>query len=363
MKKLKVLHIIWSTHTGGIERLVMQLWKLQQQDPSLEVALYAGQPGGTLWKEFEATGTVHQGLFRSGADVGIQKIRATARLFSQYDLLHYHSFHPATALAGIRSGARILYTEHGNFGFGRRLRLTDRINRHFLKIFLRKHCFYITFNSEFSMKTAGELYGLTGERMKVVYNGISDYRADTAPDQDICDFVAGHFTIGFIGRLSAVKRIDRLIEVARLLKTRIAFRMVIIGDGPLKAPLQTTVQETGLTHALLFAGNRTDVRRFYPLFDAFVLSSANEAFGLVVAEALYAGIPVFVFSDAGGPVEMIRQHEPENSCASPAEMAEKIYRLSLTGKIDTAVSRRKETAALFSLQKMETAFKTIYTSR
>lgn len=363
MKKLKVLHIIWSTQTGGIERLVMQLWKSQQQDPELEVALYAGQPGGTLWKEFEDTGTVHQGLFRNGADVGIQKIRATTRLFRQYDLLHFHSFHPATALAAVRSGARIIYTEHGNFGFGRRLQFTDRINRHFLKIFLRKHCSFITFNSEFSMKTAGELYGLTGQRMKVVYNGISDYRADNAPDPDISDFLKGTFAIGYIGRLSTVKRIDRLIEVALLLKTYMSFRMVIIGDGPLKANLRAAAAEAGLSNELLFAGNRTDVRRYYPLFNAFVLPSANEAFGLVVAEALYAGVPAFVFSDAGGPTEMIRRHEPGNIAISPAEMAQQLYRLSVTGQTDTAVKRRKETAALFNLQQMEVAFKNIYTSR
>lgn len=58
--KQRVLHIIWSTNTGGIERLVIQLWKEQQKDATLAADVYAGQPGGTLWQEFKQTGHVHE---------------------------------------------------------------------------------------------------------------------------------------------------------------------------------------------------------------------------------------------------------------------------------------------------------------
>jgi glycosyltransferase involved in cell wall biosynthesis len=110
----------------------------------------------------------------------------------------------------------------------------------------------------------------------------------------------------------------------------------------------------------MLAGKRADVRRFYPIFNAFVLPSANEAFGLVVAEALYAGIPCYVFNDAGGPVELISKHEPANICSNPSEMADELFQLSCRKPDENEIIKRKKTAALFSLQKMEESFKQIY---
>lgn len=360
MSRLKVLHIIWSTNTGGIERLVMQLWKSQLMDANLDVSVYAGQPGGNLWNEFERTGPVIRGLFKKGTDSSIAKVQKTKEIFKQFDILHFHSFHPATALAAILSGKPIVYTEHGNFGFGRTPSINEKITRRLLKYFLNAHCSYITFNSDFSKSTSLLRYGLKAKRSKVIYNGIPDYSTTAPPDSDINEFINGYFTIGFIGRLAEVKRIDRLIEMARILKSKTDFRLVIIGEGPLRSALEKKAIEAGLGAAILFAGERKDVRRFYPQFDAFALTSSNEAFGLVVAEALYAGTPCYVFSDAGGPVELISHLEPGNICSSTEDMAEKIYRLSLHKSTDTEKENRKSTAKLFSLQRMEESFKQLY---
>lgn len=360
MNKLKVLHILWSTNTGGIERLVLQLWKVQKQDPALEVTVFAGQPEGSLWHEFVANGTVVKGPFKNGADLSPSKIAWTKGEFKKYDVLHFHSFHPGTAIAAVQSGKRIIYTEHGNFGFGKKVRFSDRIIRRFLRYFLKSYCSYITFNSEFSKKTAVNFYKLKGRRMKVVYNGIPQYTSVAPPDKDILDFSKGHFTVGFIGRITDVKRIDRLIETANMLKGRSDFRLIIIGEGPLLSKIRKLITESGLASNIMLAGKRADVRRFYPIFNAFVLPSANEAFGLVVAEALYAGIPCYVFNDAGGPVELISKHEPANICSNPSEMADELFQLSCRKPDENEIIKRKKTAALFSLQKMEESFKQIY---
>lgn len=360
MSKLKVLHIIWSTNTGGIERLVLQLWQSQLKDEDLEVSLYAGQPEGTLWSEFINTGKTIKGQFRNGSDLSISKINRTRELFKQFDILHFHSFHPATAIAAVLSGKRIIYTEHGNFGFGRPHRLHETITRSLLKYFLRTQCSYITFNSVFSKTTSMHRYGIHAKRTKVIYNGIPDYASTATPDPDILEFTNEHFTIGYVGRLAAVKRIDRLIETAVHLSKKIDFRLLIIGEGSLKYSLEKNVNESGLGSKILFAGARKDVRRYYPHFDAFVLPSSNEAFGLVVAEALYAGTPCYVFSDAGGPVELVSMYEPDNICASPEEMAKKLFHLSMETTKDTGKEGRKATARLFSIEKMEESFKQLY---
>lgn len=360
--KQRVLHIIWSTNTGGIERLVIQLWKEQQKDATLAADVYAGQPGGTLWQEFKQTGHVHEGPFSGGMDFSPTKIRNVIRVFSGYDILHFHSFHPATAYAAVKSRKKILYTEHGNFGFGRKQTLNDKVTRRLLRVFLNNNCDYITFNSGFSQETAITRYGLSGKPMSVVYNGIPVNLSEeqTTPDEDIRTFCGNYFTIGCIGRLADVKRIDRLIRTAALLKEKTNFRMVIIGDGPLESALKNQTRELGLGEQIMFAGRRERVNRFYPLFDAFVLPSANEAFGLVVVEAMLAGTPALVFSDAGGPREIIENTEPENICTNETAMAERLMKLTAPDEKNRKSLQRTTTAAGFNIQTMATSFSNIY---
>lgn len=360
--KQKVLHIIWSTNTGGIERLVIELWKEQQKDPTLSVDVFAGQPNGTLAYEFTQTGTMHKGPFKNGMDFNPGKIKATRQLFEKYDILHFHSFHPATAYAARNSGKKIVYTEHGNFAFGRKQQLNDKVTRYLLRRFLNNTCDSITFNSAFSKQTAISRYGLSQKPLAVVYNGIRlDEREFSAEaDEDIRNYCEQQFTIGCIGRLADVKRIDRLINVAALLKGTTDFRIIMIGDGVLEQSLKEQARRLQVEDHILFAGRREQVKRFYRLFDAFVLPSANEAFGLVVAEAMFAGTPALVFSDAGGPIEIVEQAEPENICASEAAMAQRLIALTDPRERNKKSAQRKAIAEQFDIAKMASSFKHIY---
>ncbi|MFN8153406.1 MAG: glycosyltransferase family 4 protein [Bacteroidia bacterium] len=360
--KIRLLHIIWSSNTGGIERLVLQLWKNQLLDETISPEVYAGQPGGTLWEEFKRTGKVHEGSFRGGMDFNTGKIRSLIDLFSQYDILHFHSFHPATAYAAAKSGKKIIYTEHGNFGFGRGTTMSDLLIRYLLRRFLQNHSRFITFNSAFSKNIANRRYQLDGIKQEVVYNGIelNPVEFDAPPDADIAGFCKGNKIIGCVGRLAAVKRIERLIAVFSLLAENSDMRLLIIGDGPLEQELKLQVSGLGLDSKVMFTGRRQDVRRYYQHMHIFVLPSANEAFGLVVVEALFAGTPVLVFNDAGGPVEIVSKAEPENICRNEQEMAERILHLLSNSSVADKKEIRKSVASAFNITKMKSAFSRIY---
>ncbi len=108
-----------------------------------------------------------------------------------------------------------------------------------------------------------------------------------------------------VGRLIKRKGFEYLIESLKLLPARI--RLVIIGDGPLESHLKDLVKRNDLTERVILAGYRSrhEVYGYLRDADCFVLSSLHEGLGIVVQEAMYAGLPI-VCTDNGGQVDLVK---------------------------------------------------------
>jgi len=108
----------------------------------------------------------------------------------------------------------------------------------------------------------------------------------------------------FLGRLSAVKGVDRTISAfASVAARRQNAHFVIAGpddDGSGQRG-QTLVSRLGLTDRISFIGTITGADRLAALADAdlFVLTSHSENFGMAAAEALAAGLPVLLSDQVG----------------------------------------------------------------
>ncbi|MDM1707279.1 glycosyltransferase [Thiopseudomonas alkaliphila] len=108
-----------------------------------------------------------------------------------------------------------------------------------------------------------------------------------------------------VGRLDPAKDYPNLLQAVFLLKEkRQDFKLFIVGDGALRADLIRRVKELELTEDVEFLGVRRDVAQLMSAADVFVLSSAWEGFGLVVAEAMACERPV-VATDCGGVKEVV----------------------------------------------------------
>ena len=108
-----------------------------------------------------------------------------------------------------------------------------------------------------------------------------------------------------VGRLEPEKGFDSLIRAFAGLK-RADIALVIAGEGRLRSELETLAQEKGVASRVHFAGSisREEIWNYYADADVFILLSRSEALGLVVWEAMYAGVPVIV-SGAGGLAESV----------------------------------------------------------
>lgn len=132
--------------------------------------------------------------------------------------------------------------------------------------------------------------------------------------------------IGALGRLHPVKGFDVLLRAAAMLRDRgVDFTLRIAGDGPELQALRDLRGELGLAGRVEFCGWLSEPEAFISGLDLFVVPSRYEAFGLVLAEAMAAGVPV-VASDLKGPRAVLEDGRfgRLTQAGDPASLAEAV---------------------------------------
>ena len=114
--------------------------------------------------------------------------------------------------------------------------------------------------------------------------------------------------IGYVGRLAIEKNLEFLGQsVADYLKKDTKAHFLIGGDGPLKDRIKEIFDEKGVGKQLHLAGvlKDQDLVDCYHAMDVFAFASLSETQGLVLVEAMSAGVPV-VAVDAPGVREVVK---------------------------------------------------------
>lgn len=101
--------------------------------------------------------------------------------------------------------------------------------------------------------------------------------------------------LGAVGRLVEDKGFDYLLDAfARIALNRPDLRLVIIGEGPDRQALEAKVQALGLADKVYLPGHKPGLATLYRAFDWVVIPSRDEGLGLVLQEAVIAGVPVLL---------------------------------------------------------------------
>lgn len=199
--------------------------------------------------------------------------------------------------------------------------------------------------------------------IKVVPTGI-DVKAFAAADGEKFrrkfKIPARAFVVGHVGRLAPEKNLGYLADaVARFLKHKRDARFLVVGDGPSAEPLQATLAQHGVQDRLILAGNLTGraLHEAYRAMDVFAFSSKSETQGMVLAEAMAAGLPVIALN-ASGVREVMRDRRNGfmlPARATAARFAKELGRLAASAAALRACAREaRATAALFSKERCAT---------
>ena len=111
----------------------------------------------------------------------------------------------------------------------------------------------------------------------------------------------------FVGRLTAIKRPDRLIDATSLLLEDLPDALLVVaGDGELMA--ETRARAAPLGPSVIFLGWQSDVGILYAAADCVVITSDNEGMPVTLIEAAMAGVPG-VTTNVGSASEVVLEGE------------------------------------------------------
>jgi glycosyltransferase involved in cell wall biosynthesis len=165
--------------------------------------------------------------------------------------------------------------------------------------------------SKYSAEKIVKHYNVSAAKIRVVPNGVDTERfkpeensAETRKQFGLRDEPCVLFVGGLVPRTG----LTYLVEAAKkIVKEKANAQILIVGDGPLRTPLNGAIGSAGLVDNFRFLGSLKDseLPKIYNCADVFVLPSVQEGQGIVLLEAQASEVPVVAFG-SGGVNEAVR---------------------------------------------------------
>lgn len=171
------------------------------------------------------------------------------------------------------------------------------------------------------------------------------------------------FVFLLVARLSPEKNILNAIDAMAILNTRrLSIKLLIAGDGELRAIIEKYIYNNGLMHCISLLGRRSDVDDLMRLSDCLILSSDYEGLPLCIGEAMASSLPV-ISTDCGGPSEFISNFEFLVPIKNPEALATAMTMISdmtTEERINIGVKNHNKIFQEFSLDSIKDKWLTIY---
>jgi len=268
--------------------------------------------------------------------------------------------------------ARVPVRVHGEHGRdiddpdGRNVR--HQRQRSFYSPFVNR---YVALSRDLAQYLSGAV-GISGDRVEQIYNGVDTdlFRPAPIPTPIAgCPFVGpDYWRIGSVGRMQAIKDPLNLVHAFIVaLRRQPAFgdraRLILVGEGPLRAQALSLLGEEGVAHLAWVPGERSDVADIMRGLDCFVLPSLAEGVSNTILEAMASGLPVLATAVGGNPElvsqgrtgALVRAGDPRELASAILDLAAYPARAREWGR-----AARGEVETRFSLSAMVARYQELY---
>ncbi len=167
-------------------------------------------------------------------------------------------------------------------------------------------------------------YGVLGEKVEVVYNGV-EQNGESRMAFDHVGISNDEKIVLFLGRITMQKGPEYFLMAARKVLEKVDnVKFVIAGTGDMMHRIIEMAAQMGIGHKVLFTGflRGKDLEKVYQMADLYVMPSVSEPFGIAPLEALNHDVPVLISKQSG--VAEVLTHVLKVDFWDVNEMANKI---------------------------------------
>lgn len=296
MEPIRVLHVVTYMGRGGLETMIMNYYRhidrnkvqfdfLVHRDFEADYDQEILQMGGRIY---------HLPQLNPIGKEYLQKLDTFFLEHSEYKIIHSH----LDCMAGIplkyakrhHVPARIAHAHSSN---------QTKDKKYVLKLWYKRNITHYATHLFACAELAGKwMFGT--EKFKVLNNAIDskkyEYNLKIAENmRSVFAIPKDAFVIGHVGRFAPPKNHKFLVEIfKRLCEKEENSRLILVGDGDLRANTEALVCELGIKEKVIFAGVCSNVNEILQAMDVFVFPSIYEGLPVSIIEAQAAGLPCFI---------------------------------------------------------------------
>lgn len=359
---MKVLHLLTSGHTGGIESLCRDIG---QYGKMTHVFCFL-TAGGVVCEDMQNKGMNVVNLEKNGGKFSIKKIYKLRKIALECDAVVVHHEDPFLRLDYIIikglthkyavSMVHSCYSDESSLQYNKLKRfIYRRIIQRSLDV-----SDAVWFVSHAGKISCDKLYKVDDSKSKVIYNGISPEFFRKASER-VSERASEHslkygkpYNITYIGRLEHIKGVNLLIGAFAAVCLEYDVRLSIVGDGTERDKLEALVRNLNIEDKVTFYGQQVDIHPYLSDSSIFVYPSTwEEVFGISIIEAMAYGLPC-IANNVGGIPEIIKDGENGFLTKEPTEeqiafLIKKVIGMYERGEIESLSRNARDTAQRFSV--------------
>jgi rhamnosyl/mannosyltransferase len=289
-RRLKVLHVgkFYPPHMGGMETHVELLARSTRAEADVEVVVSNDGPH-TVRESVAGIPVTRIGVKLSLASASFGPGMAKAIRAADADVVHFHHPNPPAVLSYLaaRPHGALVVTYHSDIV---RQRVLGPLISPLLHHFLGRADAIIASSPQYAATSA--MLRRHADRVRVIPFGIDAGELSTVDPAEVRRVREryGPRIVLAAGRLVYYKGFEYLVRAM----TGVDAHLLIAGEGPLRAALESTAAEAGVADRVTLLGRVPDLRPLYHAASVFAFPSIarSEAFGIVQMEAMACGLPV-----------------------------------------------------------------------